>query len=213
MRHVGLLAVGDLLHRLAGPQPGSLVELVQLKILGLDQRFGGVDRIGDHAHVGENVAVPDEVLDHGGQVALHQPVAPDEALLDVGGLDGQDVALPLAGGESHEGVRSVFGRMRAAVHPDGAGLLVGADVVLDGDHLLGLRVLLLPDAQVVGAAINVGDAMDAALLLGQRHAGGAPAIGAEAGGVVDGKAQIIAQLGTRAAFGLVLVTQGGPVTG
>ena len=55
--------------------------------------------------------------------------------------------------------------------------------------------------------------MDAALLLGQRHAGGAPAIGTETRGVVDGKAQIIAQLGTLPAFGLILVAQRGPVSG
>jgi len=55
--------------------------------------------------------------------------------------------------------------------------------------------------------------VNAALLLGQRHAGRAPAIGAQAGSVVDGQAQIIAQLGTLPPFGLVLVTQRGPVPG
>ena len=42
------------------------------------------------------------------ELVKQKVVAPEEALLDVGGLHGEDVALPLAGGESHERVRRIF---------------------------------------------------------------------------------------------------------
>ena len=60
--------------------------------------------------------------------------------------------------------------MRAAVHPDRARLLVGADVVLDRDDALRFRILLLPDPQRERAVVDVGRHVHAALMLLQRQA-------------------------------------------
>ncbi len=128
----------------------------------------------------------DEMFGERGHVAFGEAVAAQPAHLDVRGGDGEDVAFPFTGGETHPGVGRVVGRMRAAIHPDSAGLLVGTDVHLDGDDLLSIGVLLFPQAEGHGAAIDVGHDVDAALLLLESEAGGVPAIGAQAGGVVDG---------------------------
>src|ERR1019366_5904717 len=145
--------------------------------------FGQVDGVGNDADVGEAVAVADEVFGERRHVAFGEAVAAQPAHLDVGGRDGEDVAFPFAGGETHPGVGRVVGRVGASIHPDGAGLLVGADVHLDGDDLLGVGVLLLPQPEGHGAAVDVGDDMHAALLFLERKARGVPTIGAQAGGV------------------------------
>ena len=133
--------------------------------------------------IGHDVAVADEVLDHGGVLAVGDAVAPDPLRLDVRGVDGQDVAVPLAGREPHPGVRRVFRRMRPAVHPDGSLLLVGADVALDRDELLRVRILLFPDPHLQRTAVDVRGDVDLALMLSQRQARGVPAVGVQPGAV------------------------------
>src|ERR1700722_7766988 len=64
--------------------------------------------------------------------------------------------------------------MGTVVHPDGAGLLVGADVLFDGNHVLGLRVALFPNAQVERSAVDIGNQMNLALMLGQGGSRRAP---------------------------------------
>ncbi len=192
VRDFSLGAVRNFDHVFTGPQPVDVLVDVEGEVFGLDQGFGQVDGVGHDADVRQAIAVADEVFGQRGHVAFGKAVAAHPAHLDVGGGDGEDVAFPFAGGETHPGVGRVVGRMRAAIHPDGAGLLVGADVHLDGDDLLGVGVLLFPQAEGHGAAIDVGDDVDAALLFLQREAGGVPAIGAQAGGVVNGEAEVIA---------------------
>src|ERR1700688_2560909 len=110
------------------------------------------------------VAMTDEMLGERDPVARRNPVAPVPALFDVSGVHSEDVALPLAGGETHPGVRGVVGRMRAAIHPDGPVLLIGADVVPEGDQVLRLRISLLPDPKPVGAAVDVAGSVHLALM-------------------------------------------------
>src|ERR1700688_2997711 len=113
------------------------------------------------------VAMPDKMLGERGLIAFGQSVAPDPALLDMSGGDGEDVAIPLPGGESHPGVRRIRRGMRAAIHPDGAVLFIGTDVLLDGDDMLGLRVFFVPDSQLERATIDVGSNVHLTLML--RH--------------------------------------------
>ena len=152
----------------AGPQPVDVLVDVEDEVVGLDEGFGQVDGVGDDADVGEAVAVADEVFGERGHVAFGEAVAAEPAHLDVGRRDGEDVAFPFSGGETHPGVGGVVGRVGTAIHPDGAGLLVGADVHLDGDDLLGVGVLVFPEAEGHGAAVDVGDDVDAALLFLER---------------------------------------------
>src|SRR5581483_7166292 len=101
------------------------------------------------------IAVTQEVLDERGLVTFRKAIAPHPALFYVSGVDGKDGTFPFTSGETHPSVRCPSGRMGTAVHPDGAGLLVGGDVVFDGDDFLGLRILFVPEAALQGAAINV----------------------------------------------------------
>ena len=153
------------------------------------------------------------MLGHGGLVALGKPVAASPALLDVRGVDGQDVAFPLAGRKSHEGMHGVIGRMRTAIHPDGARLFVGADVILDGDYLLGIGVLFFPDPEMQRAMIDVRRNVHAALVFLQREARCVPALGEGPRGIVDGKTGEIAQIGPRNALVIILVMQRAPLAG
>ena len=151
------------------------------------------------------------MLGHGGLVALGQPVPSSPALFDVRGVDRQDVAFPLAGGKSHERVRGVIGRMRPAIHPDGACLFVSADVVLDRDHFLGVGVFLFPDPEVQRAVIDVGRHVHAALMFLQRKARSVPALSEEARGIINGKAREIAKIGTGNTLVIVLVMERAPL--
>src|ERR1700752_4256138 len=84
--------------------------------------------------------------------------------------------------------------MRSPVHPNRARLFVGADVVLDRDDLLRLGILLLPNAQVQRAVVDVGRHVYAALMLLKRQARGIPALSEQARGVVDRDAEIVAKV-------------------
>jgi len=95
--------------------------------------------------------------------------------------------------------------MRAAVHPDRAGLLVGADVVLDGDDALGFGILLLPDSQLQRTVVDVRRDVHAALVFLEREARRVPAVGEEPRGAVDRQAKVVAKVGTRSAILLVFV--------
>ena len=137
-------------------------------------------------HVRQQIAVPDVVLDNGGQVTAGKTAAPIELLLDVRGPDGQNVAVPLSGGESHEGVRRIVGRMRTAVHPDRPVLHVRADVLLVGDDFLRRRVFLFPDSELQRSAVDMRKAVGLALMLEKIHAADIIRFRVTAGGVVDG---------------------------
>ena len=109
--------------------------------------------------------MPDEMLGERGTVAFGQTVASNPALLDVSGRDREHVAFPRARGKALPGVHRVLRWMWAAVHPDRPGLFVRADVVLDCHELLRFGILLLPDAQLQRAAIDVRRDMHLTLML------------------------------------------------
>ncbi len=124
-----------------------------------------------------DISVPQEMLGHGGFIALRKTVAARPALFDVRGVHRQDVAFPFTGGKSHKRVRGIRGRMRTAVHPDGARLLISADVIFDRDHLLRVRILLVPDPQMQRSMINIRRHVHPALMFLQREARSVPAFG------------------------------------
>src|SRR5690606_532132 len=72
-----------------------------------------------------------------------------------------------------------------------------------GDQLFGVGVALFPDADV-GEAVGVVGGVHAALVFGQGDQRGAPALRAQAVGVVDGQAAVVAQLRAREAVRPVL---------
>ena len=117
-----------------------------------------------------DISVPQKMLGHGGLVALGKPVAARPTLLDMRSVNGQYVAFPLAGGKPHEGMHSVIGRMQTAIHPDGARLLIGADVIFDGDYLLRIGIFFLPNPEMQRAMVDVWGNVNAALVVLQREA-------------------------------------------
>ena len=168
-RHV-VLVHRDFHDVLAVVEPVLVAALHEHELFARDVGFGQVHGVRDHVDVRQDVAVPYPVLHDRRQVAARDAAAAIELFLDVRRLDGEDVAVPLTGREAHVRVRHVCRRMRAAVHPDRAVLLVCAvvDAVRD-DHLRG-RILLFPDPKLVRAAVDVRDVVRLALVLEHRDA-------------------------------------------
>ena len=169
MRHLALRPAGYLLHVLAGPQPVRDVLLGLHEVRRANHRLGQVDRIRDDDGVRHVVAMQHETLEQRRLITFGHAVAAQPSLLQVRGSHGQRAAVPRAGRKTHEGVRREAGGVWPPVHPDGACLLVGADVVLDRNHLLCLGILFLPDPQVQGTVIDVGRHVHAALMFLQRQ--------------------------------------------
>src|ERR1700687_378781 len=105
------------------------------------------------------------MLDHGSFVTLRHAGGAVPAALDVGGEGGENVAFPLAGGESRKSVQRIGGRVRTSVHPKGVERLAGLAVGLDRDQLLGDGITILPDAIVLRSVENIGRRVAGALLL------------------------------------------------
>src|SRR4051812_21870838 len=93
--------------------------------------------------------------------------------------------------------------MGTAIHPDGPGLLIRADVLLDRDNLLRLGIFFGPNTKVEWASIDIRRDVHLALMLGQRKARRVPTLGPEAGAVSDGKTRVVDQFGAGNALGLV----------
>src|SRR5438309_1244256 len=102
--------------------------------------------------------------------------------------------------------------MWTAVHPDGSPLFVRADVLLDCDEALRLRILFFPDPQIQRPTINVGDNMNAALVFGNRQPACVPAQSELACAVRYGKTGIVDELRAGTAFRLVLMNNGLPIS-
>src|ERR1043166_1587663 len=180
VRDDALLAIGDFIHVLARPEPRAVAVLhavVEDEVLRLDQRLGHVDRVPRVGDVREEVAVTEEMLRQRRLVALGQTVAPDPALLDMCRVDREHVAFELAGREAFPRMRGELRRMRTAVHPDRPRLLVRADVVLDGDEDLRVRIALFPNPQLQRTTIDVRGDMHLTLMLGERQPRWVPAEG------------------------------------
>jgi hypothetical protein len=182
----------------------------QHEVLALHQRLGEIHRILGDADARQDVSVTHEVLGQGRLVAHRQAVAADPALLDVRRADHQHVADPLARGKPLPGVRRDLGGMRAAVHVDRPGLIVGADVVLDRDELLRIGVPILPDAKIQRAAVDIRRDVHTTLLFRQRDAGRIPAVGELSRRRVDRQTEIIAEVGARNTLRKVFLVPGTP---
>ena len=85
----------------------------------------------------------------------------------------------------------VLRRMRPAIHPDGAPLLIGADVLLNRDQTLRLRILFFPDSQVQRAAINIRNDVNPALVFRYRQARRIPAQGKLPSAFGDWEAEVV----------------------
>ena len=179
----------------------------------LDHRLRQVDRVLDDLDVREVVAVADEVLGQRRLIARGHAVAAVPPLLDVRRLDHEPIAFPTPGREAHPGVRRVGRRVRPAVHPDRPRLLVGADVVLDRDDVLRSGVLLVPDADVERAPVDVVHGVDATLLFVVGQPRGVPTLGPLTGGGRQRNARVVAQPDAGPAIGLVFVLPRGPISG
>ena len=120
---------------------------------------------------------------------MAQAVPPDPALLHVRGVDRQNVAVPFSLGKTHPGMQRGFGRLRTVIHPNGARLLVVVDVIPDRDKFLRYRIPLLPNPQIQGAAVNIADNVDFALMLGNGKARRIPSQRVRASAVRDGESE------------------------
>jgi hypothetical protein len=177
----------------------------ELEAVAADQRLGEVDRVLDHRDVRQHAAVPDEPFGHRGAVAQHGAVAAHPACLEVGGTDHEDVAFPAPGGEALPGVRRIRRRVRPAVHPDVALLLLPLDVGAQPHDLLTGVVHVGRDAQVADAAEAVGGGVRLALVFRQRQQPGVPAVGAQPRRLVDRQARVVADVGSRNPLDLILM--------
>src|SRR6266850_1563112 len=160
----------------------------------------------------EKVAMPEIVLRQGCLIAFRQAVAPNPALLDMRCVYSERIAFPVSCRETHEGVRRFFGRVWTAVHPDGPPLFVRADVLLDCNQTLRLRILFFPDPQIQRPTINVGNDVNAALMLRNRQPACVPAQGELACAVRDRKTGVVDELRSGTAFRLVFMNDGLPIS-
>ena len=155
----------------------------------------------------------EEPLGHVRAVAERETVAPHPPRLQMAGLDDEHVAFPSPGREALPGVRIEVRRMRTAVGPDLAPLLHPLDVRVDlADREVRL-VEVIGDPQVADAAEAVGRWMRLARVLLHRQDAGVPRLASHPSGIVDRQTQVVADLGTRRAFDLVLVHDRRPDAG
>ena len=104
--------------------------------------------------------------------------------------------------------------MLAAVEPDRAFLLLEVHAQVDREHALRQRIEDLLDAHVRQAAHRVVAAVRPALILGDDGDSIAVVrVAAQAAGVVQRDARVVAELGARQPLGLILVEQRRPVAG
>src|SRR5438445_4660606 len=116
VRHSALGARDHFFDRLTGPDPIDIEVRVTDEVVGLHERLCEVNRIGDHAHAGKNVAMLDEMLGQRRAVAFGQSVPAQPALLHVRRVYGQRVDLPLAGLDPNPRVKRGYGTLRTSSH-------------------------------------------------------------------------------------------------
>src|SRR5665213_989485 len=101
--------------------------------------------------------------------------------------------------------------MRTPVHPNGAGLLVVIDVLLDRNQFLRYRISLFPNAKIERPAVDVLHAVHFALMFREREAGSIVAQSRQPRPIRDGNTQVVNQLRTRPALARVLMKYRTPV--
>src|ERR1044072_7199725 len=119
MRHLVIRPPNDLLAVIAGVQPRIWISPTSKQFGASDQRLRQINGIGHDKRKSDTVPVPDEMLDHGGLIALNQAIPSNPGTLEMRRVYGEDVAFILSCGEPHPGVLRVGRRMRPPVHPDG----------------------------------------------------------------------------------------------
>ena len=129
---------------------------------------------------------------------------------EMSGGDREHVAFELTGRKSLPGVSGIVGRMRPAVHPDGPFGSFPRNVRVIRNQLLRLPVHFLPYSKVGGPAPCVVGRVWLALMFRQRQQRCIPGIRAQPRRIVDGQAQIIADLRTGDALRLIFVKPGSP---
>ena len=118
--------------------------------------------------------------------------------------------MPLARREAHVRVRHVRGRMRPAVHPDRAPLHVRAAELPVRNDLLRRGILVLEDAELDRAAIDVRDVVRLALMLEHRDARDVERLGVLARRIVHRHAREVALHVAGHAIALILVIAARP---
>src|SRR5262249_9025417 len=159
-------------------------------------RLAQINRVGPDDEMREDVAVADEVLDRRGLLAVGHAVPPNPFLLDVRGVDGQDVAVPFTRRKSLPRVRRPFSRMLTAVQPDRPLLLVRVEILVKRDQLLRPQIAFLGEAELDRAVKNVRADVNLALMLTKRQARGIPGVGREARAFVQREPGVVAELRT-----------------
>src|SRR5262245_48854636 len=89
-------------------------------VIAADFGFGEKHRVGDNCGVDQMVAMTYEVFEQSRLIAFRRSIAPEPALLHMGGINHQGIPDKSAGRKSAESVRRPSRRMRTAVHPDHA---------------------------------------------------------------------------------------------
>lgn len=174
---------------------------IQVPVFGADERLGEIDGILHGRDDGEEIAVADEIFGKRGLVAAREPVAAEPALFQIRGGDLELVAFPFPDGETVPGLGGVGRWLGPVVHIDRARRAVGKGFDVPGKHGIGERIKLRPDAQAAGSARGVVGRVRLALVLLLVPLFGGPAVGAEARGVVDGQAGVIADEGVGGVVG------------
>src|ERR1035438_1226732 len=96
--------------------PGVRLFDAASKRVSAAERLVEIHRVVYDGKVSDAIAVPNEVLDQRGLIALRQPVGANPPALQVGCVNGQRVAFVFSGRESPPGVLRIGGRMRTIIH-------------------------------------------------------------------------------------------------
>jgi hypothetical protein len=151
------------------------------------------------------------MFDHREAIAGRDSRASKVAGLDVGRRNRQDVAIPQAGGEPHEGVGRIFRRMGPAIHPDRPFLLICPHVHADGNELLRVAVMFLPDPKLIGAEKHIRQRVGRTLVLEHRMARSIPAIAKQSCSFIDRYTAEVSGFLTGNTIGLVFVVTARPL--
>ncbi len=169
----------------------------------LNERLFQPHRIGDDHGDQKVIAVPRQVLHHGGVVAERGPIAAQIRTLQMCRRDGQRVSVPLPGGKSRPGMRRILGRMRAAIHINRALQRPQIFEMIRGD-LARYRIHLRRDAHRAQCAPLIRSWMRPALELREAPFRMVVTVGLHSTRIVERNTLIIAQRRTARTFVIVL---------
>ena len=175
------------------------------------ERLGQINGVHHDRDERQVVLVANEVLDERRLVATRQTVASHPAFLQVRRRHLEHVSLPFARRKPLPAVLGIRRWLRAAVHVDRAVRQHPHEGDVPRDHVLRDRVDGTADAQGRRTARPVIGRVRLALPLRHRPFRRIPRVGAQACGVVDRQARVIADLGASSSFGQILVESLAPM--